>query len=459
MGVSLAILPLGYAQYYNPTCTVDASVNYPGAGTLTPGSGSSVYNYGDYVVYTEYTNPGYSFNGWYLNGVYEGDLSSIPITIYQDYQLIAVFSVSSAFLTISSSTGGTTNPGTGVWNYTYGSTVTVQESPSSGATFSGWYLDGTYMGTTTSLTVTMNQDHQVNAFFAGGNNTTPTPTPTSMPAPTPNPNLLSPILQFYCTSSTSYSTFNIEIQGVLEYNGSGLVDAGVYFSYSVTNGATWQDFAYVETGYYGNFSAVWMPSASGDYVIRAVYFGDSVYSAETSTVNFELTPLENQNQNVFSVVSNSTVSSLAFDSSTDSLSFGVSGPSGTTGYSQICIAKSLLPDVTNLIVTLDSSTISYSHFSSGDDWLITIYYHHSSHSIVMALNSQASLSSPTPAPTSTPTLNPTANPTASPTTSPSPTAPTPSTPEFPSLVILSLFIVMISLAIVVILRKRAKANT
>ncbi len=110
MGVSLAILPLGCAQYYSPTCTVDASVNYPGAGTLTPGSGSIVYNYGDYVVYTEYTNPGYSFDGWYLNGVYEGQLSSIPITIYMDYQLIAVFSVSSAFLTISSSAGGTTDP-------------------------------------------------------------------------------------------------------------------------------------------------------------------------------------------------------------------------------------------------------------------------------------------------------------------------------------------------------------
>ncbi len=307
------------------------------------------------------------------------------------------------------------------------------------------------MGTTTSLKVTMNQDHQVNAFFAGGNNITATPAPTSMPAPTSNPNLLSPILQFYCTSSTSYSTFNIEIQGVLEYNDSGLVDGGVYLSYSVTNGATWQDFAYVETGDYGNFSAVWMPSASGDYVIRAVYFGNSVYSAETSTVNFDLTPLENQNQDVFSVTSNSTISSLSFDSTTDSLSFGVSGPSGTTGYSQICIAKSLLPDVTALTVTLDGSTIAYSHFSSGDAWLITIYYHHSSHSIVMALNSQASLSSPTPV--TSVTLIPTANPTASPSIAATPTP----TPEFP-LVILPLFLVIVSLAIMVMLRKRAKTN-
>jgi len=421
--VSLAILPSSSAQYYYPTCTVTTTVNYPGAGTITPGSGT--YGYGSYVVFYETTNPGYSFDGWYLNGIYEGKLSSMPVTMYLNYQVIAVFSVSVNYLTLSSNGPGTTNPVGGIIKYGIGSTVTITESPNSGDTFSGWYLDGAYMGTSNSLLVTMNKDHQVAAFFAG-NNVSPTPTPTSMPAPTPNPNLISPSLQFYCTSLTSNSAFNVKIQGNLADNGSGLVNAGVYLSYSVTNGNTWQDFAYVLTGSYGDFSADWMPSASGNYVIRAIYFGDNFYSGVTQNVNFALTPLVNQNQNVFSVSSNSTVSSLAFDSTTDSLSFGVSGPSGTIGYSQICIAKSLLPDVTKLTVTLDSSTIAYSDFTSGNGWLITIFYHHSSHNIIMNLNSQASLATPTPTPTPSPTStsSPTSTATSSSTSTPASTSTT-----------------------------------
>jgi hypothetical protein len=457
--IGLVFPTLVSALYYYPTCTVTAMANYPGAATITPGNGT--YGYGSFVVFYETTNPGYSFNGWYLNGIYEGKLSSMPVTISQNSQIIAVFSLSVNYLTLSSNGPGTTNPGGGTLSYGTGSTVTITESPNSGDIFSGWYLDGAYMGTSNSIIVTMNQDHQVAAFFAG-NNLSPTPAPTSMPAPTPNPNLISPILQFYCTSLTSNSAFNVEIQGNLGVNGSGLVNAGVYLSYSVTNGNTWQDFAYVQTDSYGDFSAYWMPSVSGNYIIRAVYFGDSFYSGVTQTVNFALTPLVNQNQNVFSVSSNSTVSSLAFSSGTDSLSFSVSGPSGTTGYTQICISKTLLPDVTKLQVTMDSSTISYASYSNGDTWLITIYYHHSSHNIVMALNSQASLLTATP--TSTQTQNPTATPTGSPNATPTSTpitqstpSPTSTVPEFPSTILSLVFLITATLlGTIVIKRKQSR---
>jgi hypothetical protein len=439
------------AQYYYPTCTVTTTVNYPGAGTITPGSGT--YGYGNYVVFTETTNPGYSFNGWYLNGIYEGKLSSMPVTMYMNYQVIAVFSISVNYLTLSSNGPGTTNPGGGTISYGTGTTVSITESPNSGCTFSGWYLDGAFMGTSNNLVVTMSKDHQVAAFFAG-DNVSPTPIPTSMPAPTPNPYLIMPSLQFYCTSLTSNSAFNVQIQGNLDYNGSGLVDAGVYLSYSVTNGNSWQDFAYVQTGSYGNFSAYWMPSASGIYVLRAVYFGDSVYSGVTQKVNFALAPSDNQNQNVFSVVSNSTVTSLSFNSATDSLGFNVTGSSGTTGFAQISISKALLPDVTKLQVSLDSSSISYASYSTGNNWLVTIYYHHSSHTVVMALNSPVSTVSPSASPTSTSTLSTTSSPTASPTTSSSPTDTPASVPEFP-LILLPIVLVMVGLAIGITFRKRS----
>lgn len=105
IGVSLPIMQFGSAQYYSYSqCTVTATTNMPGAGYITPGSGN--YNYGDYVVFTEYTFKGYQFDGWYLNGVYEGQLNSIPLTITQDYQLQAIFSKSAVELTITESPQG-----------------------------------------------------------------------------------------------------------------------------------------------------------------------------------------------------------------------------------------------------------------------------------------------------------------------------------------------------------------
>ena len=393
----------------------------------------------------------------------------MPVTIYQNYQVIGVYSISVNYLTLSSNDPGaltesngtvTTNTSAGTLSYGTGQTITINEYTSSGGTFSGWYLDGAYMGTSSSLTVTMNADHQLAAFFAG-TSTSPTPAPSSMPAPTTNPNLVIPVLQFYCTSLTTNSQYNIQIAGSLACNSSnsGLVDAGVYLSYSVTNGNTWQDFAYVQTDSYGNFAADWMPSASGNYIIRAVYFGDNYYSAVTQTSNFALSPLENQNQ-VFSVDSNSTVTGLAFDSTTDALSFGVSGPSGTTGYAQICISKTLLPDITKLQITLDSSMISYASYSDGNTWLVTIYYHHSSHTIVMALNSPTAIVSASPSPNANPTATTTSgsntsNPTAIPAVTTTPSVTPTSTPEFP-LVLLPIVLVIGVLSIAVALNKKAK---
>jgi hypothetical protein len=452
--ISIAALPLGSAQYYYSQCNVNAVVNYPSAGYITPGTG--YYNYGSTVVFTEQPYLNYSFNGWYVNGIYEGKLCSISLTMTQNYQLVAVFSVQLASLTITSSPSqsGTIAPGAGVWNYTYGTTVAVMEYPNSGATFSGWYLDGIYMGAGTSLPITMNQDHQLNVFFSGGNNIT-SPTPTAAPAPTPNPNLLSPDLQFYCTSSTTASGFNVGLQGGLFYDSQGITDAGILFSYSVTNGATWQNLAYVKTGYYGNFSAIWMPSASGDYLVRAVYLGDNVYSSAVTTVNFAVQPLQNQNQNVFSVTSNSTLTNLAYDSSHNSLSFGVSGDSGTIGYAQICIPKSLLPNVATLQISLDNSIISYSSFSNGNVWLITIYYHHSSHNIVMALTPAAATSTPTTSATSSQTTSSGQTSTSAASSSTSSTS-TPAVSEF-TLALLPISLAIIgSLAVLVMLKKRGK---
>jgi hypothetical protein len=345
--------------------------------------------------------------------------------------------------------------------------VSVVEYPATGNTFSGWYLDGIFRGIGSSITVNMTQDHQLSAFFAG-NGTNPTPTPSPVPTPTsPSAsNLPVPTLSFYCASSTTTSGFNVQIQGALALNNTAISGTGILFSYSATGGSTWHDLAFIITGNNGNFSIAWMPSASGNYIIKGVWPSDGIYASVSTTVNFAVAP---SSQNVFSVSSNSTIASLAFDSTLNQLSFSVSGPSGTTGYVQACIPKSLMPNVSSLGVTLDNNHVVYNTFSTTDSWIITIEYSHSSHTVVMALNSASPTPTPISAPTSTATTNPTqtSNPTSSSSPNSSPTATaasptattTPYAPEFPPLVIVPLFILMLSLAAFVMLKKRAKANT
>ncbi len=376
------------AQRYS-SCFLNVNLNLPAAGTVVPGSGT--FYYGDFVTVKEYTNPGYSFDGWYLNGVYQGKLSSIPITMTQNYDLLAVFSkrIVSLAVTANPASGGTTTPPAGVWNYTYGDTITIKESPVQGSSFSGWYLDGAYQGNAASFTLTMDSDHQLSAFFAGGNDPTPPPEVTPIPttAPSAPPNLPVPQLVFYCTSSTQYSGFNVKIEGMLSYQSVGLSGAGIMFSYSVTGGASWEDLAYVNTGDDGSFSAVWMPSASGSYLIKASWTGDQVYSSVNKIVSFAITlPVDGENQNVFTLASNSTLTSLNFDSEKSVLSFSVSGPSGTSGYTQICIAKSLVADASILKISLDNYDLTYDVLPKDDVWIVTIIYPHSSHTISVSLS-------------------------------------------------------------------------
>jgi outer membrane protein assembly factor BamB len=288
-------------------------------------------------------------------------------------------------------------------------------------------------------------------YMPSGNQTTlttlPMPTPTPTPTPTPATILPTPSLSFDCISSTTNSGFNVEIQGTLAYNGTGISNDGIQLSYSVTSGATWQDLAYANTGDNGSFSVVWMPSASGNYAIRATFLGNSVYSGVSATNNFEVAPFDNQAQNVFSVTSNSTLTSLTFDSAKNELSFGVSGTEGTTGYTQVCIPQSLVPDISKLNVILDNNTVNYDSFSKGNDWIITFAYHHSSHLVVVTLGASPTVSpSISPAPTVAPTVAPastiapsvTSQPTQAPTASP----PAITVPEFPSSIALSLLITL-----------------
>ncbi len=70
---------------------------------------------------------------------------------------------SQAFLIISATAGGTTNPAPGTYTYSLGGVVTVTAIPQAQYSFTGWTGDAT--GTTNPITLTMTSDKSVTANF------------------------------------------------------------------------------------------------------------------------------------------------------------------------------------------------------------------------------------------------------------------------------------------------------
>ncbi len=92
-----------------------------------------------------------------------------------------------------------------------------------------------------------------------------------------------------------------------------------------------------------------------------------------------------QTQPTFSITSNSTVSSLAFNSTSEELSFTVSGPPGTTGYVNITVSKTLLPNLAGLKIYVDKQDINFTANTVGDSQILYFVYHHSTHEVIVSL--------------------------------------------------------------------------
>ncbi len=178
---SLAVAPSCSALDRGSRYTLTVSVNDANAGSVTNASGT--YSTGTSVQVVEQPAVGYVFDGWYLNGNYEGKQPTITVTVYQDSVLLAVFSKRMVTLTITVNPkdGGETAPLHDVWTYQYGESVLIKEFPKHDYIFEGWYVDGLYRGATTNITVLMDGDHEVDAFFGFTSNATHTPTQTGSP--------------------------------------------------------------------------------------------------------------------------------------------------------------------------------------------------------------------------------------------------------------------------------------
>jgi hypothetical protein len=81
------------------------------------------------------------------------------------------------------------------------------------------------------------------------------------------------------------------------------------------------------------------------------------------------------------VVSNSTVSGLIFDSTRGLLNFTVSGPTGTHGFFDATVAKSLLSG--QPIVLIDGVQTPASVSQDSNFWYVHVTYMHSQHHVTI----------------------------------------------------------------------------
>ena len=182
----------------------------------------------------------------------------------------------------------------------------------------------------------------------------------------------------------------MDIAGSLHSSeGVAISNAHVLLSYSVNDGYSWIDLTTVSTDDSGDFSVAWNAQVTGSYLVKVVYDGNSEFASATKIVNLVVTPF--QEQNVFSVTSNSTITALYFNSTGNQLSFSTNGTSGTTGYVDIYIPKSLVADASSLQVYLDGPPLTYSALPQDDAWLVSFTYHQSSHEVTISLGSSSSL--------------------------------------------------------------------
>jgi regulation of enolase protein 1 (concanavalin A-like superfamily) len=198
-----------------------------------------------------------------------------------------------------------------------------------------------------------------------------------------------PTIDISSKSSTSFSGFKVQINGNLAFNSTPLSNEPILLSYSVTGGKSWQDLTLTYTGSDGSYSAEWRPSVTGNYLVKALFEGNDIY-LETSVIE-NLAVTSYAEENVFSVGTNSTISNLFFNSTSKALSFSVTGPSNTSGYANVYIAKGLIQDVSGVRIYLDGIKLDYSAISTEDSWLLHFIYNHSTHEVTVDLASSTQL--------------------------------------------------------------------
>jgi hypothetical protein len=224
--------------------------------------------------------------------------------------------------------------------------------------------------------------------------------------------IVPPVYQFISIStepSSATLASPVNISGRLfDSNGNGLQNKTVILSYTFEGYGSWMPISSSVTDALGDYSVQWMNTATGTFTIKVEWVGNATIPGVSNTAT--LSSLPYNNQYVFYIESNSTISALAFNSTSNELNFNASGPSDTAGYAKVTIAKSIITNSADIKVYLDGNQLSHSITSTENSWILTFNYYHSAHQIMVSFApspSPPSSPSPSPAPSPTPNASPT----------------------------------------------------
>jgi len=188
------------------------------------------------------------------------------------------------------------------------------------------------------------------------------------------------------SSASTFVGFTINVTGTLrDLFGNGLKNETVVLSYTFSGANSWTAITSDNTENLGNYQAVWIPPATGSFVVKAEWAGNSTHVGAFRTTNLNI--LSYEDEYIFCVESNSTVSSLIFDSSDFTLKFTVAGPPGTQGSVKVTVAKNLVENIEVVEVKVNGEEVDFTVTPLNDSWLIHFTYQHSTHSVTINLGS------------------------------------------------------------------------
>lgn len=187
---------------------------------------------------------------------------------------------------------------------------------------------------------------------------------------------------------TTYVGYTVKISGKLtDANGLGISGANLLATYA-TSGGPWKDIDSFSSTIDGGYHAEWMPtSKSENYSVKVSWEGNRNFERAEASINLAVAPLEEKY--VFSVISDSTISEIAYNSTNKVLSFNLEGPSGTMGFTNVTIAKDLVEEIDGLRIDLDGIQTDYTTKSSSTAWLLHFTYQHSTHKVTISLTQSA----------------------------------------------------------------------
>lgn len=149
-----------YAGSYALTISVSQPPSAPVGGTTSPPPGTQYYSAGETATVTANPYSGYQFDHWTLDSAIN-TANPISVTMNSAHTLVAFFR---PLLTITATTGGSTNPAVGSTPYDYWTIVYVTATANTGYVFDHWMVDGT-SSLSNPVQVTMNIPHRLDAYF------------------------------------------------------------------------------------------------------------------------------------------------------------------------------------------------------------------------------------------------------------------------------------------------------